>query len=138
MAVRTLIVDDQAVLRGNLRMRFSREGCEVAEAENAFQGWEVFLKFKPHLVTLDIIMPDVEEFTALELLRRIHKTSDETDVIVISSNVVNREEFLKEGAIGFIAKPFKTFGGLMDKLRPLIEVLGSKMDTSGQKELQKA
>jgi CheY-like chemotaxis protein len=126
MPVRALIVDDQPVVRGNLRLRFSRLGCEVAEAENALVGLEVFLKFHPHLVTLDIIMPDVEGFTALDLLRRIHKTSSETDVIVISSKVEKREEFLKEGAIEFISKPFENFEGLMRKLQPLIEVLDSK------------
>jgi CheY-like chemotaxis protein len=126
MPVRTLIVDDQAVIRGNLRLRFSRLGCQVAEAENALRGLEVFLKFHPQLVTLDIIMPEVDGFTAMDLLRRIRKTTDETDVIVISSKVDNREEYLNEGAIEFISKPFENFEGLMRKLQPLIQVLDVK------------
>jgi CheY-like chemotaxis protein len=126
MPVRTLIVDDQAVIRGNLRLRFSRLGCQVAEAENALRGLEVFLKFHPQLVTLDIIMPEVDGFTAMDLLRRIRKTTDETDVIVISSKVDNREEYLNEGAIEFISKPFENFEGLMRKLQPLIQVLDAK------------
>jgi len=126
MPVRTLIVDDQAVIRSNLRLRFSRLGCQVAEAENALRGLEVFLKFHPQLVTLDIIMPEVDGFTAMDLLRRIRKTTDETDVIVISSKVDNREEYLNEGAIEFISKPFENFEGLMRKLQPLIQVLDVK------------
>ena len=126
MPVRTLIVDDQAVIRGNLRLRFSRLGCQVAEAENALRGLEVFLKFHPQLVTLDIIMPEVDGFTAMDLLRRIRKTTDETDVIVISSKVDNREEYLNEGAIEFSSKPFENFEGLMRKLQPLIQVLDAK------------
>ena len=126
MPVRTLIVDDQAVIRGNLRLRFSRLGCEVAEAENAREALDVFLKFQPRLVTLDIIMPNIGNFTALDLLRRIRQTNNETDVVVISSNVANREEYLNEGAIEFISKPFENFEGLMRKLQPLIEVLDSK------------
>ena len=126
MPVRTLIVDDQPVIRGNLRLRFSRLGCEVVEAENARQGLELFLKFNPQLVTLDIIMPDIDGFTAMDLLRYIRKATDETDVVVISSKVENREEYLNEGAIGFISKPFENFEGLMRKLQPLIEVLDSK------------
>ena len=38
MFVRTSIVDDQAVICGNLRLRFDRLRCEVAEAKNALQG----------------------------------------------------------------------------------------------------
>ena len=126
MPVRTLIVDDQAVIRSNLRLRFSRLGCQVAEAENALRGLEVFLKFHPQLVTLDIIMPEVDGFTAMDLLRRIRKATNETDVIVISSKVDNREEYLNEGAIEFISKPFENFEGLMRKLQPLIQVLDAK------------
>jgi CheY-like chemotaxis protein len=126
MPVRTLIVDDQAVIRSNLRLRFSRLGCQVAEAENALRGLEVFLKFHPQLVTLDIIMPEVDGFTAMDLLRRIRKATNETDVIVISSKNDNREEYLNEGAIEFISKPFENFEGLMRKLQPLIQVLDAK------------
>jgi two-component system, chemotaxis family, chemotaxis protein CheY len=126
MPVRTLIVDDQAVIRANLRLRFSRLGCEVAEAENALRGFEVFQKFHPHLVTLDIIMPEVGGFSALDLLRRIRKTTNETDVIVISSKIDTREQYLNEGAIEFISKPFENFEGLMRKLQPLILVLDEK------------
>jgi CheY-like chemotaxis protein len=126
MPVRTLIVDDQAVIRSNLRLRFSRLGCQVAEAENALRGLEVFLKFHPQLVTLDIIMPEVDGFTAMDLLRRIRKATNETDVIVISSKNDNREEYLNEGAIEFISKPFENFEGLMRKLQPLIQVLDVK------------
>jgi CheY-like chemotaxis protein len=126
MSVRTLIVDDQAVIRGNLRLRFARLGCEVAEAENALQGLEVFQNFHPHLVTLDIIMPNIGGFTALDLLRQIRATTDATNVIVISSKVENREEFLNEGAIEFVAKPFENWEGLMRKLQPLIQSLDTK------------
>jgi CheY-like chemotaxis protein len=126
MSVRTLIVDDQAVIRRTLRLRFGRLRCEVAEAENALQGSEVLLKFHPRLVTLDIIMPEAGGFTALDLLRRIRQTTDETDVVVISSKGDNRQEYLNEGAIEFTSKPFENLEGLMRKLQPLIEVLDSE------------
>ena len=71
-------------------------------------------------------MPEVGGFAALDLLRRIRQTTDETDVVVISSKVDNRQEYLNEGAIEFISKPFDNFEGLMRKLQPLIEVLDSE------------
>ena len=125
MPVRVLIVDDQAVIRRNLRLRFSRLGCQIIEAGNAHQAWELFLEVRPQLVTLDIIMPEVAGFTALDLLKQIRKTTDETDVIVISSKIETRDEYMKEGAIEFIAKPFDNFEGLIRKLQPLIHVLNT-------------
>lgn len=123
MPVRALIVDDQPVIRGNIRLRLARLGCDVREAEHAHQGLAVYREFKPHIVTLDIVMPTIAGITALDLLREIRRSGSQTDVIVVSSKVAVREEFLKEGAIEFIAKPFEKFEGLIRKLEPLIQAL---------------
>lgn len=123
MSVRALVVDDQPVIRGNLRLRLARLGCEVREAENAYHGLTVYQEFIPQIVTLDIVMPVVNGFTAIELLREIRKSGNQTDVVVISSRLAAREEFVKEGAIEFIAKPFEKFDGLIRKLEPLIQAL---------------
>jgi len=123
MSVRALVVDDQPVIRGNLRLRLARLGCEVREAEHAYEGLAVYREFMPHIVTLDIVMPVVNGFTAIDLLREIRKSGKQTDVVVISSRVAAREEFVKEGAIEFIAKPFEKFDGLVRKLEPLIQAL---------------
>ena len=69
---------------------------------------------------------EVGDFAALDLLRRIRQTTDETDVVVISSKVDNRQEYLNEGAIEFISKPLENFQGLMRKLQTLIEVIDSE------------
>jgi len=123
MSVRALVVDDQPVIRGNLRLRLARLGCQVREAENAYQGLTVYQEFMPQIVTLDIVMPVVNGITAIELLREIRKSGNQTDVVVISSRLAAREEFVKEGAIEFIAKPFEKFDGLIRKLEPLIHAL---------------
>lgn len=123
MPVKALVVDDQPVIRGNLRLRLARLGCEVREAENAYEGLTVYQEFMPQIVTLDVVMPVVNGFTAIELLRMIRKSGNQTDVVVISSKLAAREEFVKEGAIEFIAKPFEKFDGLIRKLEPLIQAL---------------
>lgn len=123
MPVRALVVDDQPVIRGNLRLRLARLGCEVREAEHAYKALSVYREFQPQIVTLDIVMPVVNGFAAIDLLREIRKSGNQTDVIVISSKLAAREEFVKEGAIEFIAKPFEKFDGLIRKLEPLIQAL---------------
>ena len=123
MAVRALVIDDQPVIRDILRLRFERLGCLVEEAQHASHGLEVFTSFMPHVVTLDIVMPIIAGYTSLELLRDIRKAGPNTDVIVISSKTNQREEFLREGAIEFLAKPFDNFTGLVRKLEPLIQSL---------------
>ncbi len=128
MAARVLVVDDQPVIRRILRLRFEQIRCEVEEAGNALEGFEVFLKFHPDLITLDIVMPNVGGLTAMDLLEQVRKATDETDVIVISSitSIDEQEKFRKEGAIGFISKPFDSFEGLIRKVGPLIEAIESQ------------
>jgi CheY-like chemotaxis protein len=128
MGVRVLIVDDQAVIRRILRLRFERVRCEVEEAENALEGLKVFSRFHPDLITLDIVMPNEGGLTAMDLLEQVRKTTDETDVIVISSitSSEEQEKFRKQGAIGFISKPFDSFEGLIRKVGPLIEAIESQ------------
>lgn len=132
MKTRVLVVDDQPVIRGILRLRFERIGCEVQEAESALEGLEVVSRFHPDLITLDVVMPDAGGLTAMDLLEQVRKTTDETDVIVISSITSNEEQekFRKHGAIGFISKPFDTFEGLIRKVGPLIEALESQTEQS--------
>lgn len=123
MAVKALVVDDQPVIRDILRLRLERLGCQVAEAAHAWQGLELFRSFAPQVVTLDIVMPIVAGYTALDLLRDIRKADTNTDVVVISSRDQRRDEFLREGAIEFLLKPFDNFAGLVRKLEPLIKTL---------------
>jgi CheY-like chemotaxis protein len=71
-------------------------------------------------------MPELFGFTALDLLRRIRKEDNATDVVVVSSRDDDREEFLREGAIEFISKPFENFDRLITKLQPLIDAINQE------------
>lgn len=125
---RVLVVDDQPVIRRVLRLRFEQIGCEVKEAENALDGLEMFSSFHPDLITLDVVMPHVGGITAMNLLEQVRKTTDETEVVVISSVTSSEEQqkFRRQGAIGFISKPFDSFEGLIRKVRPLVDALASQ------------
>jgi CheY-like chemotaxis protein len=128
MQVRALVVDDQPVIRSNLRLRLTRLGCEVAEAENAHQALRVFKQSNPQLVTLDILMPIVNGYTSLDLLKDIRQISETTDVVIISSTTEDREQYLREGAIEFLTKPFDNFASLARRLQPLVEALSGSTD----------
>jgi two-component system chemotaxis response regulator CheY len=121
--VKVLIVDDQPVIRGSLRLRLTPLGCAVEEAENAAQGLELFERLRPRLVTLDVIMPTIGGYTSLDLMHDIRRIDPETNVVVISSKLDDREAFLNAGAIEFVAKPFDNFRSLARKLEPLIQSL---------------
>src|SRR6478752_9429720 len=70
--MRALIVDDSPKVRSELRLLLSRMGWNiVGEAENGIEALELTEELKPDLVTLDIIMPEMDGIECYRELRRL-------------------------------------------------------------------
>jgi two-component system chemotaxis response regulator CheY len=105
-----LIVDDSIFMRKMLSDILVKEGHQiVGEAENAREAIELYKKTKPDLVTLDIIMPEVEGLDAISALKAMIKVKAQAKVVMVSAmgqeDVVS--ECIEAGAKDFIVKPFK-------------------------------
>lgn len=101
-----LTIDDEPGIRRNLAAYLEDCGYRVLEAENGNQGLQVFLREQPDVVLCDLRMPGMD---GLEVLARIHETSPDTPVIVVSgvgtlSDVV---EALRRGAWDYLTKPIQ-------------------------------
>lgn len=81
----------------------------MGEADNAKEAEELYKRLKPDLVTLDIIMPEVEGVDAISALKAMIKLNPQAKVVVVSA--MDQREVVKEciqaGAKDFIAKPFQ-------------------------------
>ena len=102
-----LIVDDALFMRSVLLDILEEAGYEiVGDAATGEEALAQFRRFKPALVTLDLIMPGLP---GMDVLKEILKIDPAANVIVISA--VGQESLVKEvlglGAKGFIVKPFK-------------------------------
>jgi two-component system response regulator YesN len=119
MAVRTLIVDDEPTARMILRRRLAVIGCDiVGEITNSYAASEMINQVVPDLVTLDIHIPEFSGMDSYELFRKIRQVRPAIEFVVISgaSYFQNRQDFMKNGAIGYFAKPID-FRGLLSDLR---------------------
>ena len=106
---RILIVDDALFMRNLLRDSLVRSGFEICgEASNALEGVEKFKELKPDLVTLDIVMPKMEEIDGISAVKEIINLDPGAKVIVISALAERKlvQQALIYGAKDFIAKPF--------------------------------
>lgn len=107
---RVLIVDDALFMRKILRDILVKEGIEVCgEAENGKEAIEKFRELKPDLVTMDIVMPKMEEIDGIGAVREIMKIDPQAKIIMVSamgqhSLVV---EAIQAGAKDFVTKPFQ-------------------------------
>ncbi|MFA5363066.1 MAG: response regulator [Candidatus Omnitrophota bacterium] len=107
---RIMIVDDALFMRKMLSDILKRENIEICgEAENGKEAIEKYRQLKPDLVTMDIVMPKVEEIDGVGAVKEIMKIDPQAKIIMVSamgqhSLVV---EAIQSGAKDFVTKPFQ-------------------------------
>jgi two-component system chemotaxis response regulator CheY len=126
MSVDTLIVDDSALFRRVLQSRLENIGCRiVAQADNSSDGLELFRAHNPQLVTLDLMMPNPDDFGPKELFSSIRSESPKTAIVIISVHLqnANASAFLADGALAYIEKSFMDFSKIAVMLRKVFPEL---------------
>ncbi|WP_341364552.1 response regulator transcription factor [Thalassospira sp. SN3W] len=101
---KVLIIDDEPQIRKFLRISLGAQGYEVIEAENGKSGIEKCALETPHLVILDLGLPDLD---GQEVLAKIREWS-EVPIIVLSVRANEEEKVtaLDHGANDYVTKPF--------------------------------
>ena len=119
-----LIVDDDADIRLLLRLELSAEGHHIAEAVNGRDGLDAIAADQPDLVLLDIMMPQMDGWEVLKLLRVDEETAH-IPVAMLSARTEakDRVQGLQEGAIDYICKPF-SLAELLVKIETIFGAAG--------------
>lgn len=101
---RILIIEDEFSIRNLLRASIEAKGYRLAEAANARAGIDQATVFHPHLVILDLGLPDLHGLELLKELRRWTKVP----VIVLTASDDERMKvtLLDSGADDYLTKPF--------------------------------
>lgn len=104
--LKLIIVDDSLFMRELLK-NILKEEKRIEIIGEAYDGYSAInaAKKKPDIMTLDITM---DNLSGLDALPEILKISNNTKIIIVSAiskrkNIINA---IKNGAIGFISKPF--------------------------------
>jgi two-component system KDP operon response regulator KdpE len=109
-----LVVEDEAEIRRFVRLSMTLEGHEVHEAENAKRGLIEAGTRRPHLVIVDLGLPDGD---GVELIRDLRGWSD-VPIIVLSARTGEADKIaaLDAGADDYLVKPFSA-GELSARVR---------------------
>lgn len=104
---RVLVVDDSPTILAVFRKVLTSAGCEVLEALDGESGVATARAEVPELIFLDIMMPGMNGFAALRILRRDPLTR-QIPIIIISGNEQATEQYYANriGADDFMKKPF--------------------------------
>lgn len=117
MSSRVLVIEDNQNLALGLRVNLEDQGYVVQLARTRTEGAQRLRQFQPHLVVLDLTLPDGD---GLELLRSMRESGDQTLVLLLTATAQQsiKVRGLREGADDYVTKPFD-----LDELLVRIEVL---------------
>ena len=111
-----MIVDDEPDLRNMINLMLEKEGYETLTAENGPEFLEKVEQYKPDLVTLDVMMPDM---TTKEILKHLQEKETNPKIILLTVVQYSQEEIDKILALGniveYMNKPFDVLD-LLDKM----------------------
>jgi two-component system KDP operon response regulator KdpE len=99
-----LVVDDEPRMIRFIRMNLELEGHQVIEASNGAEALEQVRQHLPDLVIMDVMMPKMDGFEALHLLREISTVP--VILLTVKSDEEDRIRGLELGADDYITKPF--------------------------------
>ena len=104
---RLLIVEDDSDISNMLRIFFSSQGYDVDIAPRGSEALEKTLHVMPHLIILDIMLPDIDGYEVCRTLRTNTRTSH-VPVIFLTQKDERSDKLLglELGADDYITKPF--------------------------------
>jgi len=106
-SIRIFVVDDEQDLTDLLHYQLGKEGFKVKFSNNPYQALGDARDFSPDLIILDVMMPDLDGFQLLRMIRA-DNLLQKTPVIMLTAktDLEHRIKGLEQGADDYIGKPF--------------------------------
>ncbi len=130
--VKILLVDDEPDILEIVGYNLKNEGYQVYTASNGSEALKMAKKITPHLILLDIMMPEMDGIEACEKIRKVK----ELEHVIISFLTARGEDYSQvagfdAGADDYITKPIKP-KVLLSKIKSLLRRLkkNEEQDTS--------
>lgn len=99
-----LVVEDEKNISNIIKYNLEKDGYEVYVADDGVAGLDKYNEVSPHLVLLDIMMPEMDGY---EVCKEIRKTSD-VPIIMLTARAEESDKVmgLELGADDYVTKPF--------------------------------
>lgn len=129
---RILVVDDEEDIVEFVSYNLKKEGFNVSTARNGLSAVQIAREFKPHLILLDIMMPEMDGIETCEQIRAIPALSD----TLIAFLTARAEDFsqiagFSAGADDYITKPVRP-KVLISRILALLKRSGSTSENVKQ------
>lgn len=118
---KVLVVDDDQALLEMYTMRLKEEAFEVIVARNGEEALARAVDSKPDVILLDVMMPKVNGFDVLDILKSTPETK-KIPVLILTVLIqdADRERGLKAGAEDYLVKSETMPGQVIEKVKQVI------------------
>ena len=133
--IKILLVDDEPDILEILKYNLSSQGYQIFTAKNGLEGVAKAKKKKPHLIILDVMMPEMDGMEACEIIRNT-RGLENTIIAFLTARAEDYSQVagFDAGADDYITKPIKP-KVLVSKIKALLRRL--KEDTAPPEEVLK-
>lgn len=117
-----LVVEDDKKISRLLELELKHEGFKVDIANDGKEGLEKYETFKPDIIILDLMLPEID---GIEVADSIRNFDHNVGIIMLTAkgDLPSRVEGLKTGADDYIVKPFE-IEELLARIEALLRRLG--------------
>ena len=107
MAIRTLVVDDEADILHLVEIKLKKAGFEVTTARDGQEGLTKALDLRPDLMLVDVMMPKLDGYSVVAEVRRV--LGADAPIMILLTAKGQESDVIKgltNGADDYIIKPF--------------------------------
>lgn len=113
-----LLVEDDVALAAVYRSRLELENFETREVNNGEQALQAVQEFKPDLILLDAMMPKVNGFDVLDILRNTPETANVRVIMLTAlSQPKDKERAEALGVDDYLVKSQVVIGDVVDRVK---------------------
>lgn len=103
-----MVIDDDPVIRELLYFNLSIRGYDVVACANGQIALEMFPVEKPDLILLDVMMPEMDGWEVLKILRDHYESSD-VKILMLTARSTERDKLIGKSILKadeYVTKPF--------------------------------
>ena len=113
-----LLVEDDETLAAVYKQRLELEGFEIQHSKNGEDALDTAVKFQPDLILLDVMMPKLNGFDVLDILRNTPATRNIHIIMLTALSQPKDAERAKElGADDFLVKSQVVIGDVVSRVK---------------------
>ena len=116
-----LVVEDDIFISDIYQVKFSQEGFQVAVAVNGLEALKILDNFRPDIILLDIIMPQMDGIETLKKLKNDEKWKNIP--IIMLTNISEKEKVEESEEMGvndYLVKSQFTPSEVVEKVNALL------------------